>query len=40
MDEDIISFLIIDDSLNKREKFFKKIESLDYHHSHSEGKTM
>ena len=35
-----VGFLAIDDSLSKKDKFTKKIEGLDYHHSHSDGKTM
>jgi hypothetical protein len=34
VDEDTVGFLIIDDTLSK------KIEGLEYHHSHSDGKTM
>ena len=40
VDEGSIGFLIIDDSLSKKDKSTKKIEGLDYHHSHSDGKTM
>jgi hypothetical protein len=40
VDEDTVGFLIIDDSLSKKDKSTKKIEGLDYHHSHSDGKTM
>ena len=38
--EGAVGFLIIDDSLSKKDKSTKKIEGLDYHHSHSDGKTM
>ena len=38
--ENAVGFLIIDDSLSKKDKSTKKIEGLDYHHSHSDGKTM
>ena len=34
-----VGFLIIDDSLSKKDNSTKKIEGLDYHHSHSDGKT-
>lgn len=40
VDEDTAGFLIIDDSLSKKDKSTKKIEGLEYHHSHSDGKTM
>ena len=40
MDEGTVGFLIIDDSLGKKDKSTKKIEGLDYHHSHSDGKTV
>jgi hypothetical protein len=40
VDEGTVGFLIIDDSLSKKDKSTKKIEGLDYHHSHSDGKTM
>ena len=35
-----VGFLIIDDSLSKKDKSTKKIEGLDSHHSHSDEKTM
>lgn len=38
--EGTVGFLIVDDSLSKKDKSTKKIEGLDYHHSHSDGKTM
>lgn len=38
--EDTVGFLIVDDSLSKKDNSTKKIEGLDYHHSHSDGKTM
>ncbi len=40
VEEGTVGFLIIDDSLSKKDKSTKKIEGLDYHHSHSDGKTM
>ncbi len=40
MNGDDVGFLIIDDPLSKKDKSTKKIEGLDYHHSHSDGKTM
>lgn len=40
VDEGTVGFLIIDDSLSKKDKSTKKIEGLDYHHSHSDGKTV
>ncbi|MFZ5351136.1 MAG: IS701 family transposase [Bacillota bacterium] len=40
VDEGTVGFLIVDDSLSKKDKSTKKIEGLDYHHSHSDGKTM
>jgi len=40
VDEGSIGFLIVDDSLSKKDKSTKKIQGLDYHHSHSDGKTM
>jgi hypothetical protein len=38
--DNTVGFLIIDDSLSKKDKSTKEIEGLDYHHSHSDGKTM
>lgn len=35
-----VGFLIIDDSLSKKDKSTKKIKGLDYQHSHSDGKTL
>jgi hypothetical protein len=40
IDQDSVGFLIVDDSLSKKDNSTKKIEGLDYHHSHSDGKTM
>lgn len=40
VDEDTVGFLIIDDTLSKKDASTKKIEGLEYHHSHSDGKTM
>jgi len=40
VDEGTTGFLIVDDSLSKKDKSTKNIEGLDYHHSHSDGKTM
>ena len=40
VNENTVGFLIIDDSLSKKDKSTKKIEGLDYHHSHTDGKTM
>jgi len=40
IDENQVGFLIIDDSLSKKDDSTKKIEGLDYHHSHSDGKIM
>ena len=40
VDEDKVGFLIVDDSLSKKDNSTKKIEGLEYHHSHSDGKTM
>ncbi|MCX7921559.1 MAG: IS701 family transposase [Clostridia bacterium] len=40
VDEGTVGFLIVDDSLSKKDKSTKKIEGLDYHHSHSDGKAM
>lgn len=40
VDENKVGFLIIDDSLSKKDNSTKKTEGLDYHHSHSDGKTM
>lgn len=40
VDESTVGFLIVDDSLSKKDKSTKKIQGLDYHHSHSDGKTM
>jgi len=40
VNQDDVGFLIVDDSLSKKDKSTKKIEGLDYHHSHSDGKTM
>lgn len=35
-----VGFLIVDDTLSKKDKSTKKIEGLDYHHSHNDGRTM
>ena len=40
VESDSVGFLIIDDTLSKKDKSTKKIEGLDYHHSHSDCKTM
>jgi hypothetical protein len=40
VNENAVGFLIVDDSLSKKDNSTKKIEGLDYHHSHSDGKTM
>lgn len=40
VNQDDVGFLIVDDSLSKKDNSTKKIEGLDYHHSHSDGKTM
>lgn len=40
VEEDAVGFLIVDDSLSKKDKSTKKIEALDYHHSHSDGKAV
>lgn len=40
VNQDAVGFLIVDDSLSKKDNSTKKIEGLDYHHSHSDGKTM
>ena len=38
--EGTVGFFIVDDTLSKKDNSTKKIEGLDYHHSHSDGKTM
>lgn len=35
-----VGFLIVDDTLSKKDKSTKKIEALDYHNSHTEGKAV
>lgn len=40
VDENNMGFLIVDDSLSKKDNSTKKIEGLDYNHSHSDCKTM
>lgn len=35
-----IGFLIVDDTLRKKDKFTKGIEGLDYSHSHNDGRVM
>jgi hypothetical protein len=40
VNQSAVGFLIVDDSLSKKDNSTKKIEGLEYHHSHSDGKTM
>jgi len=40
VDKGTLGFLIVDDSLSKKDKTTKKIESLEYHYSRSDWKPM